>query len=454
MYAEKLPPHDPEAEEAVVGSLLIDGDSMNRVAPLIKTDDFYRDRNRWCFEACLALYHRGDAIDQISVSRELSLRERLDDVGGPAYLSHLVSIVPTTVHIEHFATIVNQTATMRRLIGAAGAIAAIGYGDTADVELAMQQAEELLFRVRNTQATRDFVTLREVLDQYLEDTAGLDPMDRGTAPIPTGFADLDSALGRLQRGDLFILAARPALGKSTLAMNIARNAAGLGAVVAAFSLEMSREQLALRLLSAEAEVDSHLLRLGLLGEAATQRMMNSIGALSDLAIYMDDSPIQSVMEMRAKVRRLHTNRGVDLIIVDYLQLIQGRTESRNENRVQELSEITRQLKALARDLNVPVIAISQLSRAIEQRPDHHPQLSDLRESGSIEQDADVVAFIHREDHYVKRDQWEERHPMEAYPENIVQLVIAKNRHGPTSSIGLYFRGNFARFENLATEFAN
>jgi len=454
MYAEKLPPHDPEAEEAVVGSLLIDGDSMNRVAPLLKTDDFYRDRNRWCFEACLALYHRGDAIDQISVSRELSLRERLDDVGGPAYLSHLVSIVPTTVHIEHFAAIVNQTATMRRLIGAAGEIAAIGYGDTADVELAMQQAEELLFRVRNTQATRDFVTLREVLDQYLEDTGGLDPMDRGTAPIPTGFTDLDSALGRLQRGDLFILAARPALGKSTLAMNIARNAAGQGAVVAAFSLEMSREQLALRLLSAEAEVDSHLLRLGLLGEAATQRMMNSIGALSDLAIYLDDSPIQSVMEMRAKVRRLHTNRGVDLIIVDYLQLIQGRTESRNENRVQELSEITRRLKALARDLNVPVIAISQLSRAIEQRPDHHPQLSDLRESGSIEQDADVVAFIHREDHYVNRDQWEERHPMEAYPENIVQLVIAKNRHGPTSSIGLYFRGNFARFENLATEFAN
>jgi len=450
MYAEKLPPHDPDAEEAVVGSLLIDGEAINRVSPLVKAEDFYRERNRWCYEACQALYRRGEAIDQISVSRELSLRERLDEVGGPAYLSHLIATIPTSVHIEHFAQIVNQTATMRRLIQAAGEIAAIGYADTADVSASMQQAEELLFRVRNTQAVTDFVTLREVLDQYLEDTAGLDPMDRGAAPVTTGFVDLDAALGRLQRGDLFILAARPSLGKSTLAMNIARNAAEQGAVVAVFSLEMSREQLALRLLSAEAEVDSHLLRLGLLGEAATQRMMTSIGALSDLAIYMDDSPAQTMLDMRAKVRRLHTDRGVDMIILDYLQLIAGRSENRNENRVQELSEITRQLKALARDLNVPVLALSQLSRNIEQRPDHFPQLSDLRESGSIEQDADVVAFIHREDQYTTEDQWNERHPTEQYPENVVQLVIAKNRHGPTSSIRLYFRGNFARFENLAT----
>ena len=213
---------------------------------------------------------------------------------------------------------------------------------------------------------------------------------------------------------------------------------------------MSREQLALRLLSAESEVDSYLMRLGLLGESATDRVMTGIGELSDLSIYMDDSPAQAVLEMRAKLRRLHTDRGVDLVIVDYLQLIAGR-ESRGENRVQELSEITRQLKAIARDLNVPVIAISQLSRAIEQRPDHYPQLSDLRESGSIEQDADVVAFIHREDRYTTAEQWEQRHPTEPYPENLAQLVIAKNRHGPTKSIHLYFRGNFSRFENLATE---
>jgi replicative DNA helicase len=451
MYAEKLPPHDPDAEEAVVGSLLIDGEAINRVAPLVKPEDFYRERNRWCFEACQSLYRRGDAIDQISVARELSLRERLNEVGGPAYLSHLIGNTPTTVHIEHFARIVNQTATMRRLIEAAGEIASIGYGDTAEVEDAMQQAEELLFRVRNTAVHRDFVSIREVLDQFLEDSASLGALERGTAPIPTGFQDLDNALGGLQRGDLFILAARPAIGKSTLAMNIARNAAGRGAVVAVLSLEMSREQLAIRLLSAEAEIDSYRLRIGLVSEIQTQHMMSAVGELSDLAIYIDDSPSQTVLDMRSKVRRLHTNRAVDLIIIDYLQLIAGRAEHRNENRVQELSEITRQLKALARDLNVPLIAISQLSRSIEQRPDHHPQLSDLRESGSIEQDADVVAFIHREDTYTTEEQWNERHPTEQYPENQVQLIIAKNRHGPTKTIRLYFRGNFARFESLATE---
>jgi replicative DNA helicase len=450
MYAEKLPPHDADAEEAVVGSLLIDGEAINRIASLVQPQDFYRERNRWCFEACESLYHRGEAINQISVARELSLKERLNEVGGPGYLSHLVAAVPTSVHVEHFARIVNRTATMRRLIQAAGDIATIGYADTPDTEQALQQAEDLLFRVRNTHVTRDFVTIREVLDQYLEETVGLDPMDRGVAPIPTGFTDIDSALGRLQRGDLFILAARPSIGKSTLAMNIARNAAGQGAVVGVLSLEMSREQLALRLLSAEANVDSHLLRLGLLGDSAMNRVMTGIGALSDLAIYMDDSPAQTVLEMRSKLRRLHTGRGIDLVVVDYLQLISGR-DNRNDNRVQELSEITRQLKAIARDLNVPVLALSQLSRAIEQRPDHHPQLSDLRESGSIEQDADVVAFIHRDDKYVTPERWEQQHPTDPYPENLAQLIIAKNRHGPTRTVHLYFDGKFSRFETLATE---
>ena len=450
MYAEKLPPHDADAEEAVIGSLLIDGEVINRIAPLVAADDFYRERNRWCYQACQSLYQRGEPIDQISVARELSLRERLEEVGGPGYLSHVIAAVPTSVHAEHFARIVNRTATMRRLIQAAGDIATIGYEDSPDTEQALERAEDILFRVRNTHVTRDFVTIREVLDQYLEEASDTAPLDHGVAPIPTGFIDLDNALGRLQRGDLFILAARPALGKSTLAMNIARNAAGQGAVAAVVSLEMSREQLALRLLSAEAEVDSHLLRIGLLGDTAQARVIHGIGALSDLAIYMDDSPAQTVLEMRSKLRRLHTGRSIDLVIVDYLQLISGR-ENRGENRVQELSDITRQLKAIARDLNVPVIAISQLSRAIEQRPDHHPQLSDLRESGSIEQDADVVAFIHRDDRYMTPEQWEQRHPTDPYPENLAQLVIAKNRHGPTRSIHLFFDGKYSRFLNLATE---
>ncbi len=450
MYAEKLPPHDVEAEEAVIGSLLIDGETINRVAAVLKPEDFFRERNRWCFDACKALYERGDAINQVSVAHELSIRERLDDVGGASYLSHLVATVPTSVHAEHYARIVNRSATMRRLIQAAGDIATIGYGGSADVDAAIAQAEDLIYRIRSGHAVRDFVTIREVLDQYLEESTAMGgPLEHGVAPIPSGFTDIDRLLGGLQRGDLLILASRPGLGKSTLAMNIARNAAEHGAVVAAFSLEMSREQLALRLLSAEAEVDNHRLRLGLYTEREGDRIMSGIGALSDLPIYVDDTPMQTVMDMRSKVRRLFTERGTDLIIVDYLQLIRGPSD-RTENRVLELGEITRSLKGIARELNAPVIALSQLSRYIERRPDHHPQLADLRESGSIEQDADVVVFIHREDRYQTQEEWARVHAGEPYPENIAELVVAKHRHGPLDSVNLYFRGNLARFENLDT----
>ena len=449
MYAEQLPPHATEAEESVIGSLLLDGAAFARIAPLVKPVDFYRERNRWCYEACQALYERGEAIDQVNVARELTVRDQLDGIGGPGYLSHLIAVVPTSVHAEHYARIVNRTATLRRLITAGGDIAALGYQDASNPEDVLSQAEEILYGVTSAHAVRGFVSIREVLDDYLADSFDL-ARDGAATPVPTGFTDLDNALGRLQRGDLFILAARPALGKSTLAMNIARNAAGRGAVVAVVSLEMSREQLALRLLSAEAEVDSHLLRIGLLGETAMARVVNGIGALSDLAIYLDDTPAQTVLDIRSGLRRLYAARGTDLVVVDYLQLISGRG-NRGENRVSELSEITRQLKAIARDLNVPVVAISQLSRAIEQRPDHSPQLSDLRESGSIEQDADVVAFIHREDRYTTAEQWEQRHPSDPYPENIAQLVIAKNRHGPTRTIDLYFDGKYSRFIGMYHE---
>ena len=451
MYAEKLPPHDMQAEEAVIGSLLIDGEAFNRLATELKPEDFYRERNRWCYEACLALYNRNEAINQVTVGHELGVRERLEEVGGQAYLSHLIATVPTSVHAEHYARIVNRTATMRRIIQAAGEIATIGYADGADVDSALSQAEDLLFRIHAGRAVRDFVPIRDVLDQYLEESASIGgPLERGVAPIPTGFVDLDRLLGGLQRGDLIILAARPALGKSTLAMNIARHAAEQGTVVACFSLEMSRDQLALRLLAAEAEVDSHRLRLGLHSEAEGNRIMSAVGALSDLAIYIDDTSFQGVLDMRSKARRLHLERGVDLIIVDYLQLIRGASD-RGENRVQELSEITRSLKGLARDLNVPILAVSQLSRAVEMRPGHRPQLSDLRESGSIEQDADVVAFIYREDRYQTQEEWEQRHPVEPYPQNIAEIIVAKHRHGPVDTIDLYFRGNLARFEPVATQ---
>ena len=450
MYVERVPPHDEAAEEAILGSILIDGEAILQVAPFLRPEDFYRERNRWTYDACLALFQRGEAINQVTISHELAGQDKLETAGGPAFLSHLVASVPTSVHAEHYAHIVSRTATMRNLIGAATHIAALGYEPDADLDATLSQAEDLLFRVRSRRQSRDFVPLRDVLDRYLEESAAFQtPTELGAGPIPTGFSDLDQLLGGLQRSDLVILAARPSLGKSALALDIARNAAGRGAVVGIFSLEMSREQLAYRLLSAEAQVDSHRLRLGIITEREQQRVINAVGALSDLPIYIDDSPLQTIVEVRSKARRLHMEHTVDLLIVDYIQLIQ--VSGRQDNRVQEMSEITRSLKGVARDLNVPLLALSQLSRAVEQRPTHRPMLSDLRDSGSIEQDADVVAFIYREDAYFSEEDWERQHPTEAYPKNIAEIIVAKHRNGPLGNLSLYFREQFSRFENLAAQ---
>jgi len=450
MYAEKLPPHDIEAEEATLGSILIDGSALLKIVSIVRPEDFYRERNRYCFEACLSLFSRDEGINQVTVTHELDALNRLEDVGGPAYLSHLVSVVPTPLHVDHYARIVNRTKTLRDLIQAAGEIAALGYDGVGDSEDVLSKAENLLFRVRTHQPTRAFVPLREVLDQYLEDKAAvIEPLDRQGLPIISGFGSLDELLGGFQRSDLAILAARPGFGKSSLSLNISLNVARSGGTVGIFSLEMSREQLALRLLSSEAGVDGHRLRLGLYTEAEEQRIMDAIGSLSELPIYIDDTPLQNVTEMRSKARRLHQERSLDLLIVDYIGLVQG--DSRIQNRVQELSEITRSLKGLSRDLNVVLLAVSQLSRAVEMRPTHRPQLSDLRDSGSIEQDADVVTFIHREDKYIEEEEWEQRYPDRVYPENVAELIVAKHRHGPTGSVHLYFRDQFATFEDLAKE---
>ncbi len=449
MLPDRIPPHDEAAEEAVLGSILVDGEIIARLVPVVKPEDFYRERNRWTYEACLALFQRGIPIDQISVAHELAGQGRLDPAGGPAFLSHLVASVPTSVYAEHYAAIVGRPSTMRSLIRAASEITSLGYGQDADVDETLRQAEDLLFRIRSRRETRDFVPLREVLDQYLEDSAAAHtPSDLTKSPIQTGFIDLDRLMGGLQRSDLFILAARPSLGKSTLAINIVRNAAEHGAVCGVFSLEMSREQLALRMLSAEAEVDSHRLRLNLMTERESQRVIDSVGALSDLPIYIDDTPLLSIVEIRSKARRLSLERGLDLLVVDYIQLMQG--SSRNPNRVQEMTEISRSLKGLARDLNVPILALSQLSRAIEQRLSHRPQLSDLRDSGSIEQDADVVAFISREDAHYTEEEWERNNPSQPYPKNVAEIIIAKHRNGPLGSLNLFFRDQFSRFENFAT----
>jgi len=449
MYAEQLLPHDLEAEEAVVGSVLIDGDCFPRIAPLLQPGDFYRERNQLCFAACVALFQRDESIDQLTLARELSRNSQLESIGGMAYLSHLVSVTPTSAHSEDYANVVSRTATMRKLIDAASRISAMGYQDTDDVDTTLQQAEDVLFHVRGSGSVRGFLPLRQIYDEYLEDRAAIvDPIAPTNGPVMAGFTDLDELLGGIQRSDMVILGARPALGKSTLALNICLNAAKNGSTAGIFSLEMGREQLALRILSSEAEIDSHRLRLGLLTNAEEQRVINAIGQLSGLPVYIDDTPYQGLVEMRSKSRRLSLEHGLDLLVVDYLQLIQGRGKG-GDNRVQEISEISRSLKGLARDLNIALITCSQLSRMVENRPGHRPQLSDLRDSGSIEQDADVVIFIHREDVYTTEEEWEQQFPGRPYPKNIADIIIAKHRNGPTGNLQLFFRDNLVRFDSFA-----
>lgn len=452
MYGEKLPPHDIDAEAAVNGSLLIDGTAIYKIATFLNQQDFYSEQNQLVYGACLSLYQRNEAINQITVAQELDRQGKLEACGGAAYLSHLVSIVPTSLDVENYAQIVYRLSLMRHLISAAGQIAAIGYEADPDVDASLSRAEDILFRLRHGQSPRDFVHVRQVLDKYFETAPGPTTEAEGyRGPIPqtlSGFTGLDEFLGGFQPSDLIIIAGRPSLGKTSLALSIARNAAvEQGACVALFSLEMAREPLVLRLLSNESEVNSRRVRLGVhLDEEEEKRIMEATGILSEAPIYIDDSPQLRVVEMRSKARRLHYERGVSLVIVDYLQLMEG--EGRRENRVQEISYISRSLKALARELNVPVIAISQLSRAPEWRASHVPQLSDLRESGSIEQDADIVMFIYRDEVYYTKEEWQDQHPDKDYPREIADIIIAKHRNGPTGQIKLRFRHNLAKFENL------
>ena len=302
MYAERLLPHDAEAEEAVIGSLLIDGEAITQVTSFLDSSDFYITKNRNCFAACQVLFNRGEAINQVSIAHDLALQDRLEEVGGTEYLSHLVVSVPTSVHIEHYGRIVQRDSAMRQLIAAAGDIASMGYTGTTDMEATLRQAEDVLFKVRSGRGTRDFTHIRQILDKYMEDSSALHaPGEHHLAPIPTGFETLDELLGGgLQRSDLIVLAARPSLGKSTLAVNIARHAASQEAVVGLFSLEMGAEQIGLRLLSSEASVNSYNLRTGAISESEYRRVLDSIGTLSDLPIYIDESPFQGVVEMRAK----------------------------------------------------------------------------------------------------------------------------------------------------------
>ncbi|MBM3148924.1 MAG: replicative DNA helicase, partial [Chloroflexi bacterium] len=408
--------------------------------------------HRWVYDVCLKLYQRPEAINQITVARELAQQNKLEDVGGAAYLSHLVASVPTSLHIEYYARIVSRLDVMRQLIKAAGEIAAIGYRADSDVDDAIIRAEDVLFAVLRKQSPRYFVSLKEVLGEYFEDT-GLPAREEQRIPhILTNFAAIDDLLGGLQRSDLIILGARPSSGKTSLALNIARNAAiNQKACVAIFSLEMSRQDIARRLLASESGVDCGKLRLGQYAEPEERKVMDASGALADARIFIDDSPQLRMAEMHGKAKRLHFEHPIDLIVVDYIQLI--RDESRRDNRVQELSEITRSLKALSREINAPVIALSQLSRAVEQRMSHKPMLSDLRDSGSIEQDADVVIFISRDEMYIREEDWRKNYDIESnpYPRGIADIIIAKHRNGPTGERKLRFVSSITKFEDLEVE---
>lgn len=450
MNETKLPPHDTDAEEAVIGALLIDGTAIYKIAGFLQVADFYYEQNQWLYEACLSLYQRGEAIDQITVAQELSRQGRLESCGGAARLSYLISICPTSLDIEHYARIVYRLSVMRQLISAGDRIAAIGYEAGPDVEESLGRAESILLKLHRWRGARDLTHIRQVLDKYFEVTPTLLEAHPQELPyVLSSFIGLDDFLGGFQRSELIIVGGRPSMGKTSLVLNIARNAAVDHRVcVALFSLEMARESVVMRLLSSESGVNSRRIRFGEHNEDEERRIMEATGVLSEAPIYVDDTPMLRMAEIRSKAVRLNYEHGVDLIIVDYLQLMQG--DRRFDNRVQEVSEISRSLKGLARELNVPVLAVSQLSRAPEGRASHEPQLSDLRESGSIEQDADVVLFIYRDEYYYKKEEWQAEHPDKEYPREEADVIIAKNRNGPIGRIKLRFRHDLARFENISS----
>ena len=451
MVLQQAPPHDPEAEATVVAAILVDDEAISRVGAFLHPQDFFQERHAWMYEAALALWDRREAINQVTLAHELARRGRLEDIGGHTYISQIVAELPTAVGMEFSGKIVERDAIFRRMIEAAGAIARIGYEGGPHVGEALGKAEALLLALRGGERLRDFVPLRALLESFLAPPAEEEEGGRIDV-VRTGFADLDTLLsGGLKVSDLAVLAARPSAGKSALALAISRNfAIGQGGKVGMFSLEMAAEQVAQRLVAAEAGVESQRLALGRHTDEEQGAISRAIGALSQAEVFIDDTPGLTVAELRAKARRLTADIGLDLIVVDHMQLIHSGF-GYESNRVAEMSYISRALKELARELRVPVLALSQLSRAVEARQPHVPLLSDLRESGAIEQDADVVLFIYREDMYMSREVWEDDHPGEPgahYPAGVAQIIVAKHRNGPTGAVHLRFVRNTAKFEDL------
>ena len=439
--AHPLPPQNQEAEASVLGALLLDKDAVVRVADFLHAADFYREQYGLIYQAMLDLFESREPIDILSVSEKLRAQGKLDTIGGQSTLTGLVNGVPSAAHVQYYGKIVQGKATLRRLISAATEINELGYQENEDVASVLDQAEQRLFEVSQLQLSQSFVPLKSILASTFERIDELHRNRGSLRGIATGFTDIDELLAGLQRSNLVILAARPSMGKTTFALDIVRNVCvNLKQAVGFFSLEMSRDELVDRLLSSQAQIDLWKLRTGRLADNERsndfERLNEAMGILSEAPLFIDDSAGCNIMELRAKARRLHTEHKLSLIVVDYLQLMEGRS---TENRVQEVSEISRSLKGIARELNVPVLALSQLSRAVEQRDSKIPQLSDLRESGSIEQDADVVMFIYREQMY-KPD---------TKRKNIAEIHVRKHRNGPTGQVDLYFNGQQVRFQNLA-----
>ena len=437
--APQVVPHSQEAEEAVIGAVMINPEAYYDVAQFLQANDFYIHRHQWIWEAFTRLHERRIPIDLLTVSEELEQMDQLAEVGGPAYLTALINAVPTSLHAEAYGWRVEETAIRRRMLTAANDIAKLAYQENAPVDSVMDEAEKAIFAVSEKRLTRDLQSIQQVLSDYYDRIDQLANRDEETLGVPTGFIDLDRLLGGLQPSDLLIVAGRPGMGKTAFMLSASKNAAQTHKKhVAIFSLEMANEQLVQRLIAQETGIDSQRLRTGKLQEDEWPIFTHAIEVLSDTHIFLDDTPGLTPLQLRTKCRRLHMEFQLDLIVVDYLQLMSGGI--RTDNRVQEVSHISRNLKILARELNVPVLAAAQLSRAVEQRADKEPQLSDLRESGSLEQDADIVMFIHRPEMYEK----------DTTKKNIAQIKIAKHRNGPVGTIELVFRNNLAKFENAVT----
>ena len=437
MELGKVPPQDVEAEQAVIGSMLTDQDAVSSAIETLKPEDFYREDNKIIYEAILNIYNRAEPIDIITLKAELSSMNKLEAVGGLEYIAVLPDKVPTTANVDRYIKIVEEKSMLRNLIKTANEILSMGYEQTEDVEDVMDLAEKKIFDVMQRKNQKGYTSIKDILVESFAKLEELYNQKQHVTGVPTGFIDLDKMTAGLHGSEFILIAARPAMGKSAFVLNIGAYAATRANVpVAIFSLEMSKDQVGNRILCSEALVDSNHLRTGELNDEELSKLAETSGELSQAQIYVDDTPGISVMEIRAKCRKLKLEKNIGLIIIDYLQLIQG--SGKTSSREQEIAEISRSLKILAKELDVPVIALSQLSRAVEARPDHRPMLSDLRESGSIEQDADIVMFLYRDDYYNE----------DSEKKNIAEVIIAKQRAGSTGTVDLAWLGQYTKFANL------